>query len=275
MKKFLGLIVTFTLVFALSGCWNGEIAVTTEFEKDGSGTRTIVLEVMDDTLSTDPITNPDDPEGTEGKGAVINNKHIEGGLPEIQTWLTDNAPTWMTVEDMTVDGYTRMFTLTYDFTDFDDFLDKYEQLVDLSPNMNWSDFEASELPTFVCEGTFTKTCTFNESKEIVTASFDWAIDGVYTDIYDEADLAGFVTKADIATLADYKVSLNGDVVEEHHAYDAEAADGDTDTGAVVYPSGPTWEVATEYANVTVWAVSIVAGIAIIGGIVFAVFKFKK
>ena len=34
---------------------------------------------------------------------------------------------------------------------FDDFLNKYEQLVNLSPTLNWSDFEDSK-PTFESKG---------------------------------------------------------------------------------------------------------------------------
>ena len=138
---------------------------------------------MDDTLSTTPITNPDDPAGTEGKGAVLNDKHIDGGVIAIQTWLEENAPDFITVHDAKVEGYHRIFTMSYEFKDFDDFLTKYQTLVNLSPTLSWDDFDASELPTLVVSGGFTKTLTFKESKAIVDASLDWAIDGIWNSIY--------------------------------------------------------------------------------------------
>lgn len=275
MKKFLLVVVTFGFIFALSGCWNGEISVDTVIEKDGSGSRTITLAVLDDTLSTDPIINPDDPDQTEGKGAVINNKHITGGLSEIQTWLDANSPTWMTVNDMRVDGVTRYFELTYSFTDFDDYMAKYKELVNLSPNQDWSDFDETEIPSFVCSGTLKVTCEYKESIDIVNASLDWAINGIYTDIYDEDDLAGYVTKADISTLANYKLTVDGKTVESISAYDAEAKDGDAGTGAVVYPTGPSWTLTTEFTNVTAVIVTGVLSVVVIAGAVVAIIKFKK
>ncbi len=273
MKKLLSLLVVVALVLTLSGCWSGEIAVDTVINEDGSGTRTIVLAVMDDTLSTDPITNPDDPDGTEGKGAVINNQHITGGLPEIQTWLEANSPTWMTVEEMETDGIYRNFTLTYDFTDFDDFLAKYEELVDLSPNLAWTDFAEDEQPTLVCDGTYKVNCTFNESIDLVNASLDWAVDGIWNDIYDEATLAGWVGKGDISVLANYTVTLGDQTVEELQFYDPDAIDGEG-TGATVYPQG-NWEVAAEFTGVTAITLTVLGAAVVVGGAVFAVIKFKK
>jgi len=217
--------------FALTGCWYGEIGVDTVFDaKDGAGTRTIVLDVMDDTLSDTPIINPDDPDQTEGKGAVINNKHIIGGIPAIQTWLEENAPDFITVEPMTTEGYHRYFTLTYSFTDFDDFLAKYEQLVNLSPTITWASYAASERPSWVCEGS---SCTFAESKEILNASMDWAVDGIYNDIYNADDLTGFVTKNDISVLANYTLTVGDQTFEELQHFDADAVDGEG-TGKMIY-----------------------------------------
>ena len=227
--------------------------------------------MYDDTLQTDPITNPDDPEGIEGKGAVINSIHITGGVSEIQTWLTDNAPTWMTVEDMQTEGNQRIFTLTYDFTDFDDFLAKYEELVNLSPNLSWSDFDADELPMVECEGFLSKECTFTESTNIVNASIDWAKDGIWTDIYDEASLAGYVTKDDIAVLADYTLDLNGETYEEIHHYDADAVDGDG-TGAVVNVTSESFTLTTSFTNTTSIIILAVIVVAVGGGVFFFVRK---
>lgn len=263
-KRSLLLVLVLVLTLTLTGCWPGEVQVDTQINTDGSGTRSYVLSVYDDSLQTDPITNPDDPDGTEGKGAVINSVHITGGVIAIQTWLTDNAPEWMTVEDMKTEGNQRIFTLTYDFTDFEDFLAKYEELVDLSPNLSWSDFEENEKPTFVCEGFLTKECTFTESTDLVNATLDWAKDGIWTDIYDEATLAGYVTKEDIAVLADYTLNLNGETVEELHAYDADAVDGDG-TGAVVNVTSDTFTLATSFTNITSVVIIVVAAVAVVGG----------
>ncbi|HAX03330.1 MAG: hypothetical protein A2Y45_00785 [Tenericutes bacterium GWC2_34_14] len=271
MKKLLALVVLLAFAFVLNACWPGEISVTTEFNADGSGTRYIILEVMDDTLSTEPITNPDDPEGTEGKGAVLNDKHIDGGVIAIQTWLEENAPDFITVHDATVDGYVRTFTMSYEFSSFEDFLDKYETLVNLSPNLSWDDFDATELPTLEVTGSFTKTLTFKESKAIVDASLDWAIDGIYNSIYNEADLAGFVTKADISVLANYSVTINEGSVEELRTYDAAAADGDF-TGKVIFVESENFEVTGEFFNTTLLII-VILGVAVVG--VGGFFVFKK
>jgi hypothetical protein len=272
MKKLLMVLVLVFAVFALTGCWPGEVGVETVFtSKDGAGTRTIILDVMDDTLSTTAITNPDDPEGTEGKGAVINSTHIQGGVSAIQTWLEANAPTFVTVSAMKTEGYHRYFTLTYSFTDFADFLAKYEQLVNLSPTLSWSDFDATEKPTWVCEG---RTCTFKESKDIVEASLDWAIDGIWTDIYLEADLAGFVTKADISVLANYSVSMGEALFEELQRFDPTAADG-AGTGKMVYVTSSTLQLTGEFPTSPLLIGGIIAGaVVIIGGAVFFFLKKK-
>ncbi len=273
MKRVLSLVVLLVLALALTACWPGEITVSTEFNADGSGTRYIILEVMDDTLSTTAITNPDDPEGDEGKGAVLNDKHITGGVIAIQTWLEDNAPSFITVHDATVSGYVRTFTMSYTFTDFDDFLDKYEELVNLSPNLSWEDFDADELPTLTTTGSFTKTLTFKESKAIVDASLDWAIDGIFNSIYDEADLAGFVGKADISVLANYKVSINEGSLEELREYDATAPDGDFD-GKVIFVESENFEVTGQFFNTTLLII-VILGVAVVGVGGFFVFKKLK
>jgi hypothetical protein len=274
MKKRLFLLVALVaLSLTLTGCWPGEVAVDTTINTDGSGTRTYVLTVFDDSLQTDPITNLDDPDGTEGKGAIINSIHITGGVSEIQTWFDDNSPEWMTVEDMQTVGNQRIFTLSYDFADFDEFLSRYEQLVDLSPTTSWSDFDAIELPTFECSGLLTKECTFTETTNLVNASFDWAVDGIYEDIYDEASLAGYVTKSDISVLADYTLELNGETIEELHAYDADAADGTDNTGVVVNVTSESFTLSTSFTN-TIAIVVGVAAIAVIGGGVFFFIKKK-
>lgn len=275
-KKLLTVVTLLVLGFALTGCWAGEIGVTTVFNQDGSGTRSIVVDIMDDTLSETPIVNPDDPEGTEGKGAVVNNKHITGGLLEIQTWLTENAPDFITVEPVRTEGYHRYFTLTYSWDNFEEFLQKYEALVDLSPTLSWSDFTDAEKPTLEKTGLFNKTLTFKESKVLVEASLDWAIDGIWNDIYDAADLGDYVTKADITVLAGYTVTILDGKYEELPYYDEDALEGDqVTTGATVYVQAEDFEVSGVYADTTVIIVSIVAGVVLIGGAVFAVLKLKK
>lgn len=275
MKKLFALIVLLAFAFVLNACWPGEITVNTTFNADGSGTRYIILDVMDDTLSDTAITNPDDPAGTEGKGAVLNDKHITGGLLEIQEWLEENAPDFITVHEPKIENtYHRIFTMSFDFDDFDDFLDKYEQLVNLSPNMSWDDFDADELPTLESTGGFTKTLTFKESKAIVDASLDWAIDGIFNSIYDEADLAGYVTKADISVLANYSVTINEDKVEELRHYDAAAPDGDF-TGKVIFVEDESFEVTGSFFNTTLLII-VILGVAVVGvGGFFLFTKLKK
>lgn len=276
MKKKVSVLSLMILaVLTLAGCWNGEVLVETTFEMDGSGERIYQLRVMDDTLSDDPILNPDDPDQNKDTGPVINDKHIEGGLPAIQTWLEANAPNFMNVEEMEVDGYMRYYTLSFTFDDFDDFLDKMEQLVNLSPVMGWEDFDADEYPSFECEGALTKECTFTESRVIVEASMDWAIDGIWNDIYDADDLAGFVEKADIATLADYRVNIGEETYEElgHYDPDAEYPESEEYDGRMVYVTSDTFSLSAEALNTPV-IIGIVAGVIIvIGGIVgFVVMK---
>lgn len=275
MKKRIALLVVMLFsVFALSACWPGEIGITTEFNADGSGTRTIVLDVMDDTLSSTPIINPDDPDQTEGKGAVINNQHITGGLMEIQTWLEDNAPDFITVEDARTEGYHRYFTLTYSWDDFDDFLEKQETLVNLSPTLSWSDFDAAELPQLDVKGGYNKTLTFTESKAIVEASLDWAIAGIYNDIYDPVTLADYVTKADISVLAGYTVTIAEGEFAELSYYDADAEDGEG-TGKVIFVESEEFEVEGSFTNTGLIVGTIVGAVALIAGAVLVLTRFKK
>ncbi len=271
MKKVLAVAVLVLSVFLLTGCWNGEIGVSTEFtSRGGAGSRTFIMDVMDDSLSTVPIINPDDPDGSEAKGAVLNDKYLDGGVEAIQTWLEANAPDFMTVEAMSTEGYHRYFTLTFSWDDFDEFLEKYAALVDLSPSMDWSDFEAAELPTWVCEGS---TCTFTETADIVNASLDWAITGVWDDIYVEGDLAGFVTKDSIAVLANYTVTMGENSFSELQHYDPEAVDG-AGTGATVYVTSQSFTLAGEFPSSLVLILSIVGGVIVIAGGV-AIFMLTK
>lgn len=273
MKKLLSLIVILALAFVLNACWPGEITVNTTFNADGSGTRYIILDVMDDLLSTTPIGNPDDPAGTEGKGAVLNDKHITGGVIAIQAWLVENAPDFITVHPAKVEGYHRIFTMSFDFDSFDDFLDKYETLVNLSPTLSWNDFSANERPTLEVKGGFNKTLTFKESKELVDAMLDWAIDGIFNSIYNEADLAGFVGKADISVLANYSVTINKDKVEELRVYDPTAVDGDS-TGKVIFVESNEFEVTGSFFNATLLII-VVLGVAAVGVGGFFAFKAMK
>lgn len=272
-KRSFLLAVLLVLTFSLSGCWAGEVKVDTTINTDGSGSRSFVLSVYDDSLQTDPITNLDDPEGTEGKGPIINSTHVTGGVSAIQTWLEDNSPTWMTVEEMDTVGIQRIFTLTFDFEDFDQFLARYKELVDLSPTLSWSDFTAEELPTFVCEGLYSKECTFTEDTVLVNASLDWAKAGIWEDIYLEADLAGYIGKDDIGVLADYVLDLNGETITEIHAYDADAVDGDG-TGAVVNVTSDSFTLTTTYSNTPIIIVTAVVAAIVVGLGAFLVFKPK-
>jgi hypothetical protein len=274
MRKVFSILVLAVLALVLSACWPAEVGVETHFNADGSGTRVIIIDVMDDLLSTTPITNPDDPDGTEGKGAVLNDKHVDGGVIAIQAWLEANAPSFMTVHDPEVDGYHRYFKMSFDFSSFDDFLDKYEQLVNLSPNLSWSDFDADEKPTLEVTGGLTRTLTFKESRAIVEASLDWAIDGIWNDIYDEADLAGFVTKADISALANYTVTIGDGEYEELRHYDPNAVDGDG-TGKVIFVENDSFTVVGQATNVGLLVGIIVGAVAVIAGGVFLVLKLKK
>jgi len=273
-KAILTVLVAFLAVFALTGCWYGEIGVETVFdEKDGGGTRTFILDVMDDSLSATPIPNPDDPEGTEGKGAVLNDVQIDGGVEAIQDWFEDNAPTFLTVEAMETVGYHRYFKLSFAFADFDEFLEKYGQLVDLSPTMDWADFTDAEKPTWVCDGA---ACTFTEAKATLDASLDWAIDGIWNDIYVEGGLAGFVTKADISVLANVTVTINDvEGFAELQHFDEDAVDG-AGTGAMVYVESASFAATGEFLMNPYAIGGIVAGaLAVIGGAVWFFLLRKK
>lgn len=273
-KRILSVVLMLGLALALSACWPGEIGVTTIFNADGSGERTIVLDVMDDTLSNDPIINPDDPDQTEGKGAVINNKHIDGGLPAIQTWLEENAPDFITVEPSTIDGYHRYFTLTYTWDSWEDFLAKYEELVNLSPNLSWSDFNDDELPKLTVSGLYKKEVTFSESKAIVEASLDWAIDGIWNDIYVADDLAGFVTKSDISVLAGYTVKISDQMYQELPYFDPDAEDGEG-TGKRIFVESNDFTLTGTFTNTGAIVGTLVGGLALLGGAVFVFMKIKK
>lgn len=277
MKRLGFLVIVLLLTIMLSGCWTGEITVDTTFNADGSGSRSYILYVYDEDLSSNPIKNPDDPEGTEGKGAVINNPHVNGGVVAIQKWLEDNAPKFMTVEPMKTEGVQRIFTLTFKFKNFDDFLDKYEQLVNLSSTLKWSDF-ANDLPTFESKGFIKKKVEFHETRELVEASMDWAIEGIFNDIWQEASLAGFgLTKASIAKFASYKLTVGDETYEELQHFDPNAPDGEG-TGKVVYVSSTEFSAAGTGINKT--EVSLLVGgivilVAAVGVAVFFILKKKK
>lgn len=273
-KKLLLLVVLIGSAFLLMGCWPAEIGVQTTFESDGSGERTIIIDIMDDTLSTEPIGNPDDPEGDEGKGAVINNQHITGGLPAIQTWLEDNAPDFITIEDSYTEGYHRYFVMTYSWTDFEDFIAKYKTMVNLSPNLSWDDFDEEELPKLEASGLYSREMTFTESRAIVEASLDWAVTGIWNDIYDPVTLADYVTKDDISVLAGYKVTINESEFEEAAYYDADAPDGDFD-GVRVFVESESFETTGVFSRPGMVIGTVALGVIVVAGAVFAVMKFKK
>lgn len=276
-KRILAVVAVLLIGLSLTACWPGEIGVTTMFNADGSGSRTIVLDVMDDTLSEDPIINPDDPDQDELKGAVINSVHITGGLTEIQTWLENNAPEFITVEAATVEGYHRYFTMTYSWEDFDEFLEKYETLINLSPTMSWDDFTDEEKPTLTSEGLYKKTLTFSESKTLVEASLDWAIDGIYNDIYDADSLEGFVEKSNISVLAGYTVQIGEEEFAELAFYDPDAEEGDEagNTGLRVFVESTDFELSGFFSNTGMIIGTIVAAVAILAGAAFFIIRAKK
>jgi len=276
-KRFLLAVLVLAIGLSLTACWPGEVGITTVFEKDGSGTRTIVLDVMDDSLSDVPIINPDDPDEDEGKGPVLNDVQITGGVEAIQPWLEDNAPDFITVENMTTEGYHRYFTMTYSWDDFDEFLTQYETLVDLATDVSWADFTAAERPTFTSEGLYSKTVTFTESKAVVEASLLWALEGIWNDIYDEAGLSGFVTINDISVLAGYTVTIGEETFEELGAYDAEAEEGNDagDTGMMVYVESTEFTLAESFSNIGMIIGTVVVAVAAIAGVAFVVLRAKK
>ncbi|VEU83317.1 hypothetical protein [Acholeplasma hippikon] len=280
MKKILLVIITLVSVFMLTACWPAEVGVETTFNADGSGTRVFVIDIMDDTLSQTPIINPDDPEQDEDKGPVVNDKHIKGGLSKIQDWLEANAPDFMTVHPMTTDGVHRYFKMSFDFTSFEDFLAKYKQLVNLSPSISWDDFDETELPTFKVEGSGSmKDITFTESKVLVEASLDWAVEGIYKDLYDAQDLAGYVTKVDIWVLANVKIQVGDGKFEELRHYDPNGVEADGKTGKVIFVESESFtakgkgEIKSGMSTLAV--VGITAGSILVVGGVLAFFMLKK
>jgi len=146
-----------------------------------------------------------------------------------------------------------------------------------TPNLSWADFEENEKPTWDCEGTINKACTFKESKVIVEASLDWAIDGIFTDIYDADDLEGYVTKADIAKLANYTLIVGDTKIEDLQTFDPTAVDDEAKgyTGKVVYVQNDEWEATDEFTNTTLIVVMIGAAVVVLGVGAFAVTRFMK
>ena len=275
MKKASALALLVLVALLLTSCWPGEVEVSTTFKANGSGTRVIIVDIMDDTLSAQAIPNPEDPQGTKGKGAVVNNWHINGGLIAIQTWLQENAPSWMKVEPVAVDGVHRYFRMSYDFSSFDDFLTKYQTLVNLSPNVSWNDFDADEKPQWKVETSgFTRTITFTESRDIVLASLDWAVDGIYNDLYNVQNLAGFVGKSDIWTLANYRVSLGDQSYEELRIYDETRPDGEN-RGKIVFVESASFTVSASFMNTVLLIIVIAAVVVLVAVALFFLLRKKK
>ena len=108
--------------------------------------------------------------------------------------------------------------------------------------MSWDDFDADEKPSWTVNG---NTVIYTESKAILEASLDWAIDGIFNSIYDAADLTGWVGKADISVLANYKVTVGDGNYEELQRFDPNAADGE-DKGKMVYVNSESFEVTGDY-----------------------------
>ncbi len=265
MKKALFLFVAIVGLFLLSACWPGELAVETELNQNGGGKRTYIIDIMDDLLSETVIPNPDDPDGSKGNGPVLNDKYTHGGVLAINTWLEENAPDYVTVLEPRVEGYHRYFGFSFEFKDFDEFLEIYEKLVDLSPTLSWSDFSAAERPSLVITGGSTKTITFKESDEIILASLDWALSGIFDNVIDQADLAGFFDKGDIMNLAKYKVTIGKEIVlDEESAYDPDVDLGDGKFGKVVYFSDELFEsTGTIKGDNSLVITLIIVGVAVV------------
>jgi hypothetical protein len=230
---------------------------------------------MDDTLSPVAIPNPEDPEKNKGKGPVINNWHINGGLLAIQTWLKENSPNWITVHEPTVDGVHRYFRMSYAFSDFNDFTAKYKTLVDLSPNLSWDDFDADEKPRWeVSSSGFKRIVRFSESRDLVAASLDWAVDGIYKDLYNAQNLAGLVGKENIWSFANYRLTIGDQSYEELKHYDRSRPDGEK-FGKIVVVESATLSLAASFTN-TGLLVGIVLSILIIAALgVFLLARKKK
>jgi len=268
-------IIVFTMV--LSACWSGEIGVDTVMDLQGAGHRDFYVVVYDDTLSTTPIINPNDPDGSKGNGPVLNNQHIEGGIPAIQDWLEDNSPAFLEVLPMRTEGVQRIFTVRMTFDSFEDFLGQYEQLVDLSPTLSWSDFTEAEKPTLttVEEDGLSKV-TLNESNVILQASFDWAIDGIYNSIFLEASLAGFVDKTSLSQFATYNLTLGEEELSIISEYEPDVVDSNGLLGQVVYIDQPSFTLTstTELPALNTLLLVVIGGAvaAVAGG---AYFLLKK
>jgi len=268
-------IIVFTMV--LSACWSGEIGVDTVMDLQGAGHRDFYVVVYDDTLSTTPIINPNDPDGSKGNGPVLNNQHIEGGIPAIQDWLEDNTPAFLEVLPMRTEGVQRIFTVRMTFDSFEDFLGQYEQLVDLSPTLSWSDFTEAEKPTLttVEEDGLSKV-TLNESNVILQASFDWAIDGIYNSIFLEASLAGFVDKTSLTQFATYNLTLGEEELSIISEYEPDVVDSNGLLGQVVYIDQPSFTLTstTELPALNTLLLVVIGGAvaAVAGG---AYFLLKK
>lgn len=272
-RKILLLAVMAVFGLLLNACWPAEVGVETTFSNSrGGGTRVILIDIMDDTLSEDPIPNPEDPEGTKGKGAVVNDWHIDGGLGAIQTWLEENAPTWMTIEEVEIDGVHRIFKMSYDFNSFDDFLEKYEELVNMSPTMSWEDFAEDELPTWTVETEGDeKIATYTESFVILQASLDWAVDGIWNDIYNEQNLAGYVDKASIWEIANYRLTINEESYEELSHYDEERPDGEF-FGKIVFVESEDFELSGAFESATLaGCCETTASTSVLRNVVFSLF----
>lgn len=278
MKKLLSVFIIMTISLVLAGCWAGELGVSTVFDENGAGHRDYRVVVYDDTLSEDPIGNPDDPDGSKALGAVQNNKHIEGGVVAIQDWLENNAPSFLEVLPMETEGVQRIFTVRMTYDSFEEFLSQYEQLVDLSPGFGWSDFTEDEKPTLTTtEADGITTVTFDESQVLLEASMDWAIDGIYNSIFLEADLAGFVDKSSISQFATYEVELGDETLAIASDYDPTIERSDGALGAVDYIDDGEFQV--NYSFDTPFTLStgsiiglIIGGAAIIGGAVILIKK---
>lgn len=279
MKKYLSVLVIMTISLVLAGCWPGELGVSTVFDENGAGHRDYFVVVYDDSLSTEPIGNPDDPEGTKALGAVLNDKHVDGGVEAIQDWLENNAPSFLEVLPMETEGVQRIFTVRMTYESFDEFLSQYEQLVDLSPNFGWSDFSDAEKPTLTTtEADGLTTVSFDESQVLLEASMDWAIDGIYNSIFLEADLAGFVDKSSISQFATYEVELGDETLSIISEYDATIENSDGSLGAVDYIDEGEFEV--NYSFDTPFSLSLgliiglVAGAAVVIGGAVLILKKK-
>ncbi len=88
------------------------------------------------------------------------------------------------------------------------------------------------------------------------------MDGIYSDLHNVQNLAGYVGKADIWTLANYRVTIGDNTYEELRHYDETRPDGEH-LGKIVFVESQLFSLSGEYRNTGL----VIAAIAVVGAIV--------